>query len=179
MTPTFRPFALVLALALAAGTVLAAETKGFGADFSAKAVAADTGLPDYPGAVPQRDKGEDSGSVNLGLWGGSFGLRVVVAKYAVGDDLETVAQFYRRALARHGEVLDCSEPPPRPPKGADGKSRRERSKALTCDDGKPEPGRRLYKVGTPQLQRAVSLRPDPSGAPGTHFQLVMIENSNP
>ena len=53
--------------------------------------ARDIGLPIYPGAVPVRDRGEESGNVNIGTaW---FGLKVAAAKFESDDAPERVLDY--------------------------------------------------------------------------------------
>ena len=44
----------------------------------------------------------------MGLWGGSSGFKLFVLKMESSDAPEKVAAFYRKALAKYGTVLDCS-----------------------------------------------------------------------
>lgn len=157
--------AIVLALAGAAGAAHAGEGFSGGIEARPDASVDDVGLPAYPGAVRQQDRGDDKSAVTLGLWGGSFGLKLVVLKFASGDRLDSVAAFYRDALGRYGKVLDCSQPPPKATPRVD-------KSVLDCDGDTPEPGERLYKVGTPKAQRIVSLK---QVGNSVHFQMVRLE----
>jgi hypothetical protein len=68
--------------------------------------AEDVGLPTYPNATPGRGKdGGDGADVHLGF--GEWQLRVTVAKYQTADPQSKVASFYRAALGRYGEVIEC------------------------------------------------------------------------
>src|ERR1044071_2613353 len=75
---------------------------------SDEATAADVGLPAYPGAKPYVDS-DHSGAANLGLATPLFGFKVVVTSLQTQDAPERVAAFYRKALAKYGKVLDCSD----------------------------------------------------------------------
>ncbi|HEX2010563.1 MAG TPA: hypothetical protein VJN44_06460 [Roseateles sp.] len=166
----------VLALLALAAAQLPALAAGFsaGIELREQATAADVGLPAYPGARPQHkagDRAEDKAALRLDLWGGAFGFRLVVAKFAADEELERVASFYRAALAQFGPVLDCSAPP-----AAAGAKPADPTR-LSCGDDRPGPGGLLYKAGTPQRQRVVSLQP--VGAGSTHFQLVLVETKQP
>lgn len=142
-----------------------ASSSGFsaGVEFKAQATPADVGLPAYPGAVPQYDKKDDAASLTMGLWGGTFGFRLVVTKFATDDSLDAVSRFYKDALAKYGPVLDCSQG------GAGGK---KDDKVLGCDDDKPEKGGLLFKAGKPEAYRMVSLQ---QRGRQVYFQLVRIE----
>jgi hypothetical protein len=137
-----------------------------GITISETATAKELGLPIYPGAKPHKDPKDDSSSANLGLWGGSFGFKLVVLKMDSADSADKVATFYRKALAKYGPVLDCSNPPT---KKADDN---DKSTKLTCGDDKPEPGGQTFKAGTKEKQHVVGIQPT---ATGTNFQLVYIE----
>jgi hypothetical protein len=68
--------------------------------------AADLGLPVYPGA--QQIKGDDkhkSADVHLGF--GEWELRVRAVSYGSPDSEDKVTAFYKKALARYGDVITC------------------------------------------------------------------------
>ena len=68
--------------------------------------AADLGLPVYPGA--QLVKGDDnhkSADVHMGF--GEWQLRVRAVTYETPDSKDKVTAFYKKALARYGDVLTC------------------------------------------------------------------------
>jgi hypothetical protein len=68
--------------------------------------AADLGLPVYPGAqtVSDDDK-HKSADVHLGF--GEWELRVRAVSYATPDKQDQVLAFYKKALARYGDVITC------------------------------------------------------------------------
>ncbi len=142
-----------------------ASSNGFsaGIEFKQQATPADVGLPAYPGAQPQYDKKDDLASLTMGLWGGTFGFKLVVTKFSSEDSLEAVSRFYKDALAKYGPVLDCSQ-------NVGGTKKDE--KVLGCDDDKPEKGGLLFKSGKPEAYRVVSLQ---QRGRQVHFQLVRIE----
>lgn len=151
---------------LSTATAGAAEFDA-GIRLNGEASMSDIGLPTYPGAIAQSDHAGDKNALTFGLWGGAFGLQLQVRKFASTDDVETVAAFYRKAMARYGEVLDCSQAPPKP-----AKSEKSDDKTLSCDDGERKPGKRVYKVGRDNRNfRLVSLQTVESGA---HFQVLRI-----
>lgn len=146
---------LLLSLALLPALAAAAEPEGFsaGIQFEPRADAAAIGLPPYPGAVPRQDRGDSADGASFALWGGRFGIKLVAQKYAVGDHLERVASFYRDAMGRRSNLLDCSPPlPPSPAPRASG------PKVLDCEDSKGEPGTKVYKTGSANHYRIVSLK---------------------
>lgn len=150
----------------AAGLCTGALATGAGIEFNEKSSAAEIGLPAYPGAKIRRDKGDNEEGMNLKLWGGSLGFKLSVIKFTTDDSVDKVASFYRDAMGRYGMVLDCTEPRPASSAPVD-------KKVLGCGPGdKGDPGGRLFKVGTPQQQRIVGIKP----ANGrVEFDMVRIE----
>ena len=112
-----------------------------GINISGQATAKEVGLPVYPGAKPHKDPKDDSSAANLGLWGGSFGFKLVVLKLDSTDAQDKIAAFYKKALTKYGPVLDCSNPP------ANAKSDKsdDKSTKITCSDDKPDNGGQLFK----------------------------------
>jgi len=169
-SPFLSSLLLASMLVAAAASTLAipAAAAGAGIELSDKSTPADVGLPAYPGATIRRDKADDGEGLNLSLWGGSLGFKLALVKFNSTDPVDKVAGFYRDAMARYGTVLDCTGPRPAAPAPAD-------KKVLACNkDDKGEPGGKLYKVGTPQQQRVVSIKPVGSRV---EFDLVKIESS--
>jgi len=141
-----------------------------GIKISGQATAKDVGLPMYPGAKPQKDSKDDSSAANLGLWGGAFGLKLVVLKLETADAPDKVAAFYRRALAKYGPVLDCSNVPAN--KQQDQAQEKNKSSNLTCGEDKPDAGGQLFKSGSKEKQHIVAIK---TSAAGSDFQLVYLE----
>jgi len=141
---------------------------GAGIYFNAEASAKDVGLPIYPGARPHKEKDDDSTSAKFGLWGSSFAFKLAVLKLGSNDSPQKVAAFYKKALARYGNVLDCSEASSQGEKNGS-----ESSKKLTCEDDKPKPGGMEFKAGTKEKQHIVGIEPNGNG---TLFQLVYVES---
>ena len=160
---------MLLTLGLAAPPAQAADTSTAPGGFSAginiqpSATADDIGLPIYPGARPVRE-GDDSEGASIRLWGGAFGIQLQVAKLQSPDNVDAVARYYREALSRYGQVLDCSTrvDPPAP----------EGTQQLRCDGDKPKRGERLFKVGTRKQFRVVSVE---AAGSGSLVQLVRME----
>lgn len=135
------------------GTTMAESNDGFstskrfmaGIDVNANPRVAETGLPMYPGAIIERDgsnssdssnTGEKVSGVNLDLWFGKYGMKLVVVKLKTEDSADQVAAFYRKALAERGEVLDCSRDA-RDARYTSRKAERKaekNSKAVTCSE---------------------------------------------
>ena len=90
--------------------------------------ASDLGLPVYPGAVSAKgDDNHKSADVHMGF--GEWQLRVRAVSYTTPDPEDKVIAFYRKALARYGDVITCKGDTPvgTPTRTAEG---------LTCDDDK-------------------------------------------
>lgn len=88
--------------------------------------AADLGLPVYPGAEIVKDKDHDkSADVNMGF--GEWTLRVRAVNYATPDAQDKVTAFYKKALARYGDVITCQGNAPVGTPTAT-------SEGLTCND---------------------------------------------
>jgi hypothetical protein len=132
--------------------------------FSKQATPKEVGLPAYPGARPHKDEKDDSASVHMGIWGSTFGFKLAVMKMESGDTPEKIAEFYKKALAKYGTVLNCSD-------GSQNSSAKDSNK-LQCDDDKPEKGGMVFKAGTKEKQHVVAVQ---ANGQGSLFQLVYVE----
>jgi hypothetical protein len=92
---------------------------------SNETTATDVGLPVYPGATPFKDKDDQSADVSMNF--GGFHLKVLAASYQSPDSADKIFAFYRPALAKYGDVLECqnNHPVGQPTVTSSG---------LTCDD---------------------------------------------
>lgn len=142
----------------------AAPPQGAGLALDETASAEQLGLPLYPHAQLLREGKDEAAAFNMALWGGSFGFRIAVAQYRSSDSLNAVADFYRKAMAVHGLVLECRAGAPAPASApAEG--------ALTCRDADPPANGLVLKVGRPKNQRVVVLTPK---GRELHLQLLRI-----
>jgi hypothetical protein len=131
-----------------------------------QATAKEVGLPLYPGSRPHKDEKDDSSGANIGLWGNTFGFKVVALKMESSDSQDKIAAFYQKALAKYGKVLDCTNNPP-------GTAEKDKdSDQLTCQDDRPDAGGRLFKAGTKRKQHIVGIKP---GSGTIEFDLVYLE----
>ncbi|MGC1904929.1 MAG: hypothetical protein WA715_14005 [Candidatus Acidiferrum sp.] len=139
---------------------------GAGLIVSARATAKEVGLPIFPGSTPykEQDKDDDSSSAKLGLWGSSFGFKLVVLKMESKDTPRKIADYYTKALAKYGTVLDCTNNA--------GTQQAKDEKKLTCGDDKPDAGGMLFKAGTAEKQHIVAVQPK---GDGTEFELLYVE----
>jgi hypothetical protein len=171
LTGTFLSFlgGLALLVASSAGAIREAQDKGgAGVTFSKQATSREVGLPVYPGAKPHKDEKEDSPSVQMGIWGSTFGFKLAVMKLESNDAPEKIAEFYKKALAKYGTVLNCSDPSQRP----SAKDSKGSSDRFECGDDKPEKGGFLFKAGTKEKQHLVGIQ---ASGQGSLFQLVYLE----
>ncbi len=139
------------------------------------AVQTGIGLPDYPGATLVKDskKDKDNGAADINMSFGSFQLRVKAVSYRTSDSPEKVQAFYRNALGRFGDVIECSEHHPvgKPTRTAEG---------LTCDNEKQNhifvnddvSSKFELKAGSPQHQHIVAVEKEDGG---TKFGLVALD----
>ena len=135
------------------------------------ATAKDIGLPEYPGATPFRDKDSDS-SADLGVVLNSFHFNLQVASFVTTDSPGQVLAFYRKPLAKYGEVLECNHGKPV------GRLTTTKS-GLTCGDhangtmtvNGSDSGEEL-RAGTPERFRVVGI--DSTDGGKTKFGLVAV-----
>jgi hypothetical protein len=165
---------ILLALFCAVAMSLAAQEKKSSGDkekgsagliVSSEATAKEVGLPIYPGARPHKDDHNDSPATQLGLWGSTFGFKLVVLKMESSGPPDKIAAFYQKALGKYGKVLNCTTAPPAEEKA-------KSASALDCGDDKPEEGGQLFKSGTKEKQHLVSIQPK---GPGSILQLLYVE----
>jgi hypothetical protein len=122
----------------------------------------------YPGAKAHKDEKDDSPSVQMGLWGSSFGFKLAVMKMESNDAPEKIAEFYKKALAKYGTVLNCSDASQK----TSSKNKTGASNQIDCEDDKPEKGGLVFKAGTKEKQHIVGIQPN---GQGSVFQLVYVE----
>ena len=133
--------------------------------------AKDVGLPIYPGARPHKDEGkDDSGAAQLWAWYNNSGFKLVVLKFESDASPDKVSVFYRKELAKYGEVLDCSAPSQKTNDTAKNPSHK-----LTCDDDgvQTKSGHFQYKAGTKEEQHLVGIEPNGSGSV---FHLLYVKS---
>jgi len=145
----------------------------------------DVGLPVYPGAVETGMHGNDSGSADIQMGFGSWSLHVKAIGYRSGDAEEKVIDFYRKAMARYGDVLTCKDKvamgqPSKTAQGLTCANDHEYDVNLKLDSSKekatvssvPVSGDVKLLAGSPENQHIVEFNPD-SG--GTKFSLVLVQ----
>lgn len=158
--------ALLPASSASAGAIRGTQDKdGAGVTFSKQATPKEVGLPLYPGAKPHKDEKDESPSVQMGIWGSTFGFKLAVMKMESNDAPGKIAEFYKKALAKYGTVLNCSDSSQK----SSTKEKSGSSNQLDCGDDKPEKGGLLFKAGTKEKQHVVAIQPN---GQGSLFQLV-------
>jgi hypothetical protein len=143
-----------------------------GVNLSAKADAKDVGLPIYPGSRPHKDNSDDSSAGKFGLWGGSIGFKLALLKMETDASPDKVAAFYKKALAKYGKVLDCTNAPALTQEQKDAN---DKSNTLACDDDHSPAGGFVFKAGTHDEQRLVSIETLSGSTGGTNYSMVYVE----
>jgi hypothetical protein len=105
------PIALIAAVTFAATCSAQDSDSNLSLHANSHATAKDIGLPEYPGATPFKENDNDS-SADLGFELNSIHFSLQVAHFATGDSRDQVIRFYRKALAKYGEVLECNHGQP-------------------------------------------------------------------
>jgi len=175
-SPTRASLVLLAAAALCAPIVARAQRSNISVELHANknVTAANLGLPDFPSARAYTDSANES-PVDLGFTFGDVHFRVLVSKYLTAASPRQVFDFYRKPLARYGDVLECDHGE------AVGALKITRG-GLTCADsvggthshvsGDFDSGREL-RSGNPSLFRIVAL--ESPHADSTQFSLLLIE----
>ena len=111
---TAVPFAVSCALPLALGcllsvTAVARAQNNFDLAIHANSDVspADIGLPAYPGATPSHKHGDDKSAFDIGFSYGDTHFRMRGISYDSDDSPGRILDFYRKALGRYGDVLEC------------------------------------------------------------------------
>jgi len=139
--------------------------------------AADVGLPVYPGATldDQGDKNHGSADIHLGF--GDWQMRLKVVKYHTTDPQDKVIEFYRKAMGRYGDVVQCqhSKAVGTPTVTREGLGCDNSNKNVhTSDQGiMAGNGSNELKAGSEKHQHIVGI--DQSNSNGTKFSLVVLD----
>jgi hypothetical protein len=187
MSRRFAIASLAALLGLAAGCSISVDKAKNGDDKNVKIdtpiggvhvssndmTAADVGLPVYPGAHSywHEKDGDKAADIHFGFGDWQFHLKVV--KYQTSDSADSVLAFYRKALGRYGDVIQCDG---HSPVGTPTITR----EGLTCDDSgnnnqakfKLDESQSL-KAGSKRHQHIVGI--EKSDDPGTVFSLVELD----
>jgi hypothetical protein len=121
------------------------------------------GLTPYPGAVPLKEHdGKDKDAADINLNFGDFHLGVKAASFQSSDSADKVEAFYRKDMARYGDVLKCENDQAigQPTRTAEG---------LTCNDD-----HHRHEVHIGDEHNEVELR---AGSPG-HLHIAGIKSNH-
>ena len=134
-----------------------------------KASGAQTGLTPYPGATMVKKDKDDNGAADISMNFGDFKLGVHAVDLRTDDSPDKVLAFYRKDMARYGDVLTCKG------KNAVGTPVRT-SQGLTCgSDQKGSSGDSDHlelRAGSERHQHIVGVHPQ-DGA--TRIGLVALD----
>jgi hypothetical protein len=141
--------------------------------------AVDLGLPTYPGAQTVKDKDNNkSADVHMGF--GEWQLRVRAVSYETADSKDQVLAFYKKALARYGDVLTCqgNAPVGTPTVTAEGLScsdegKKAQFKFNNKDNGVDLSDKLNLKAGSKRHQHIVGFEDADKGR--TRFALVALD----
>jgi len=140
-----------------------------------KVTASDLGLPVYPGAESIRgDDKHKSADVHLGF--GEWQMRVRAVSYATPDSQEKVTEFYKKALARFGDVITCQGKSPvgTPTVTSEGLSCADDGKNVKVDNQEFRSHDELQlKAGSKRHQHIVGFESPRDG--NTRFALVALD----
>ncbi len=173
----FQAVALFAAVLSLSGTQSFAQSSGFNLELHANknASATEIGLPDYPGSTLIKGTDDDN-TADLGFTFGDARFRIIVAKYITTGTPESVLAFYRKPLARYGEVLECNDGKPvgTPAVAQNGLAcSGQNDGGLTVTDHGISSGGHELRAGSPHRFRLVCI--DKSQPQSTRFWLVYIE----
>ena len=131
---------------------------------SSQVTPAAIGLPVYPGAKLAVKHGDEDAAFDIGFTFGDTRLRMEGISYDSDDSPDRVLEFYRKALSRYGDVLECDH-------GRAVGNLSVTSSGLRCSDKKG--GENLNFNGRLDSSKDHDLR---AGSPG-EFRIAGIDGS--
>jgi hypothetical protein len=176
MSPHTRSSLLLAAILLCSSIIFAQNSDGsLALHANSHATAATVGLPPYPGATLYTT--DNDSSADLGLTLGDFHFTLIAVNYLTHDTPAQVLAFYRKALSKYGDILECDHDKPV------GTPTVARS-GLTCSDEhdghievngtKSSSNDHEIRAGSPHHYRIVAISGD-SHPGATRFGLVYLE----
>jgi hypothetical protein len=131
----------------------------------------DVGLALFPGALVKPDKDGDKNRANVNINTSLFGVKVVALEYTTSDSPAKVTEFYKKELAKYGEVLECAGK-----KGTVNFSftfgeDKDKEHKQDCGKDHPSDGGVELKAGQEGSQHIVSIKPEGNGS---SFALVYV-----
>jgi hypothetical protein len=162
-------------LALAGAPSLRAQEGGAGLELhvNENVSASSLGLPHFPTSHPFHGASKDS-AADVGFSFGKVHFRVMASHYETYATADQVLDFYRKPLARFGEVLECEHGQPVGPL-------KSTKQGLTCADShgphshvtSDADSPRQLRSGTPEQYRVVAIETHKSSA--TNFTLIYLD----
>ncbi|MFZ0632455.1 MAG: hypothetical protein WA374_19875 [Acidobacteriaceae bacterium] len=135
--------------------------------------AGDLGLPVYPGShVTPAGEGDKSADVHLGF--GQWQLRVQVVSYDTPDSKDKVVAFYRNAMGRFGDVIECqgNRSVGKLSMTSEGLSCNEESRGNVHVNGMGDDSGLTLRAGSRRHQHIFALK---SSDEGTRFALIELQ----
>ena len=144
--------------------------------------ASDLGLPVFPGAqlAPDRE-GDKSADVHIGF--GQWQLHVRVVTYVTSDSQQKVMAFYKSAMGRFGDVIECdgNRPVGSPSITSEGLTCREENH-VHIDTGNDlnsiEDSGLTLRTGSRHHQRILAFKTTASGTKYTLLELQLPEGGD-
>ena len=165
----------VVALVYFGAPAIRAQGSGVGLELHANenVSASSMGLPHFPTSHAYKGESKDS-AADVGFTFGNVHFRVITSKYETNASADQVLDFYRKALARYGDVIECEH-------GQAVGALKSTKEGLTCDDSRGKhshfnadyDSHRQLRSGSPERFRVVAI--DDSESSATHFVLVYLE----
>ncbi|HEX3660115.1 MAG TPA: hypothetical protein VHU89_01720 [Acidobacteriaceae bacterium] len=135
--------------------------------------ATDLGLPVYPDAhlAPDHD-GDKSADVHLGF--GQWQIRVQVVSYDTPDSKDKVIAFYRNAMGRFGDVIECqgNQAVGKPSMTGEGLSCSDEVKGTVHVNGVDTGSGLTLRAGSRRHQHIFALKDSDEG---TRFALIELQ----
>ncbi len=148
------------------------------------------GLSAYPGAVAvKNDNGKNDSAANVDMSFGSFHLGVKATSLQTADGQDKVLAFYRKDMAKYGDVIECKNKQPvgQPTRTGQGLTCSDRESVNHDDDSKgvhlhgtlnghdidtDSNGKLELRTGSELHQHIVAVEPKDGG---TRIGLVMLD----
>jgi len=126
----------------------------------------DTGLAMYPGARLKKDSDDENSSAHVDVRSSLFGVKVVALEFASDDAPDKVLAFYRKEMAKYGNVVDC-------PGGFNWSHRHAGNAPVSCDSTDRDHDHSVeLMVGTENDQHVVAIKPSGNGS---EFSVVYVK----
>jgi len=140
--------------------------------------ASDTGLPAYPGASMTTSKGKEGKhdeNADVDIHFGGWQMRLKVLKYHTPDSQDKVMAFYRKALGRYGDVIEChnDEPVGTPMVTRQGLGCKEEGNPHNENMNVKSDSGVMLKAGSHRHQHLMGI--DKTDSDGTDFAIISLD----